>query len=36
MLIQSLVKGFSVEGKLYLVPVAWNNMMIYYNTKVFK
>jgi multiple sugar transport system substrate-binding protein len=32
----SLVKGFSVEGKLYLVPVAWNNMMVYYNTKVFK
>jgi multiple sugar transport system substrate-binding protein len=31
----TLVKGFSVEGKLYLVPVAWNNMMIYYNTKVF-
>jgi multiple sugar transport system substrate-binding protein len=31
----ALVKGFSVEGKLYLVPVAWNNMMIYYNTKVF-
>jgi multiple sugar transport system substrate-binding protein len=25
-----------VDGKLYLVPVAWNNMMIYYNTKVFK
>src|SRR5271166_5995061 len=32
----ALVKGFSVEGKLYLLPVAWNNMMIYYNTKVFK
>ena len=31
----ALVKSFSVEGKLYLVPVAWNNMMIYYNTKVF-
>jgi ABC-type glycerol-3-phosphate transport system substrate-binding protein len=26
----ALVKGFSVEGKLYLVPVAWNNMMVYY------
>jgi multiple sugar transport system substrate-binding protein len=32
----ALVKGFSVDGKLYLVPVAWNNMMVYYNTKVFK
>jgi multiple sugar transport system substrate-binding protein len=31
-----LLKSFSVDGKLYLVPVAWNNMMIYYNTKVFK
>jgi multiple sugar transport system substrate-binding protein len=31
----ALIKGFSVEGKLYLVPVAWNNMMIYYNTKAF-
>jgi multiple sugar transport system substrate-binding protein len=32
----ALLKGFTVDGKLYLVPVAWNNMMIYYNTKVFK
>ena len=31
-----LLKSFSVEGKLYLIPEAWNNMMIYYNTKVFK
>ncbi|MBV9673948.1 MAG: sugar ABC transporter substrate-binding protein [Verrucomicrobia bacterium] len=31
----ALVKGFTAEGKLYLVPVAWNNMMVYYNTKVF-
>ncbi len=31
-----LLKGFTVEDKLYLVPAAWNNMMIYYNTKVFK
>jgi multiple sugar transport system substrate-binding protein len=31
-----LLKSFTVDGKLYLVPVAWNNMMIYYNTKVFK
>jgi multiple sugar transport system substrate-binding protein len=32
----TLLKGFTVDGKLYLVPEAWNNMMIYYNTKVFK
>jgi multiple sugar transport system substrate-binding protein len=32
----ALLKGFTVEGKLYLLPEAWNNMMIYYNTKVFK
>jgi multiple sugar transport system substrate-binding protein len=32
----ALLKSFSAEGKLYLVPEAWNNMMIYYNTKVFK
>jgi multiple sugar transport system substrate-binding protein len=31
-----LIKSFTVEGKLYLLPEAWNNMMIYYNTKVFK
>ncbi len=31
-----LLKGFTVNGKLYLVPIAWNNMMIYYNTKVFR
>jgi multiple sugar transport system substrate-binding protein len=32
----ALLKGFTVDGKLYLLPEAWNNMMIYYNTKVFK
>src|SRR5260221_5403433 len=32
----ALLKSFTVDGKLYLVPEAWNNMMIYYNTKVFK
>jgi multiple sugar transport system substrate-binding protein len=31
-----LLNGFTVEGRLYLVPEEWNNMMIYYNTKVFK
>jgi multiple sugar transport system substrate-binding protein len=32
----ALLKGFTVDSKLYLLPEAWNNMMIYYNTKVFK
>jgi multiple sugar transport system substrate-binding protein len=32
----ALLKCVTVEGKLYLLPEAWNNMMIYYNTKVFK
>jgi len=31
-----LLKSFTMDGKLYLIPEAWNNMMIYYNTKVFK
>ncbi len=32
----ALLKEFTVDGKLYLMPVAWNSMMIYYNTKVFQ
>jgi multiple sugar transport system substrate-binding protein len=32
----TLVKSYTVNDKLYLVPAAWNNMMIYYNTKVFQ
>ncbi len=32
----ALLKGFTVDSKLYLLPEAWNNMMIYYNTKVFE
>lgn len=32
----ALLKGFTVDGKLYLLPEEWNNMVIYYNTKVFK
>ena len=32
----ALIKSYTVNDKLYLVPAAWNNMMIYYNTKVFK
>jgi multiple sugar transport system substrate-binding protein len=32
----TLVKSVSVGDKFYLLPVAWNNMMIYYNTRVFE
>jgi multiple sugar transport system substrate-binding protein len=32
----ALLKGFTVDGKLYLLPEEWNNMLIYYNTKVFR
>jgi multiple sugar transport system substrate-binding protein len=32
----TLLDSFTVDGQLYLVPAAWNNMMIYYNTKVFE
>lgn len=30
-----LLDGLSVDGKLYLVPENWNNMVIYHNTKLF-
>jgi multiple sugar transport system substrate-binding protein len=32
----ALVKSVTVGDKFYLIPVAWNNMMIYYNTRVFE
>jgi multiple sugar transport system substrate-binding protein len=32
----ALVKSVTVDDKFYLLPVAWNNMMIYYNTRVFE
>jgi multiple sugar transport system substrate-binding protein len=32
----ALVKSVTVEDKFYLLPVSWNNMMIYYNTRVFE
>jgi multiple sugar transport system substrate-binding protein len=32
----ALVKSVTVGDKSYLMPVAWNNMMIYYNTRVFE
>jgi multiple sugar transport system substrate-binding protein len=30
-----LLDGLSVDGKLYQIPQNWNNMVIYYNTKLF-
>lgn len=32
---QPLKDAFTVDGKLYQIPVEWNNMVIYYNTKLF-
>lgn len=32
----ALVESYTVNDNLYLMPAAWNNMMIYYNTKVFE
>ena len=32
----ALLDSYTVDGSLYLLPAAWNNMMIYYNTKVFE
>jgi multiple sugar transport system substrate-binding protein len=32
---QPLLDAFTVDGKLYQVPVEWNNMVIFYNTKMF-
>lgn len=32
----ALTDSFTVDGQLYLMPAAWNNMMIYYNTRVFE
>lgn len=33
---QPLIDAFKVNGKLWQVPHAWNNMVIYYNTKMFQ
>lgn len=33
---ETLLNGFSSDGKLYFLPASWNNMMIYYNTKIFE
>jgi multiple sugar transport system substrate-binding protein len=32
---QPLLDAFTVDGKLYQIPVEWNNMVIYFNTKMF-
>jgi multiple sugar transport system substrate-binding protein len=32
----ALTKAFEVDGKLWLMPHSWNNMVIYYNTKMFQ
>lgn len=32
----SLLESFSVEGEITAIPNGWNNMVIYYNTKVFE
>ncbi|MBA3948298.1 MAG: sugar ABC transporter substrate-binding protein [Herpetosiphonaceae bacterium] len=31
-----LIDAFTVDGKLWQVPHSWNNMVIYYNTKMFQ
>lgn len=33
---EALINSVTSDGKFYLLPVAWNNMMIYYNTRVFR
>lgn len=33
---QPLIDAFKVDGKLWQMPHAWNNMVIYYNTKMFQ
>ncbi len=31
-----LIAPFIVDGKTWLIPHSWNNMVIYYNTKIFE
>ena len=33
---QPLIDAFKVDGKIWQIPHSWNNMVIYYNTKMFK
>jgi multiple sugar transport system substrate-binding protein len=32
----ALIDAFKVDGKIWQVPHSWNNMVIYYNTRMFK
>jgi len=32
----ALIDAFKVDGKIWQIPHSWNNMLIYYNTKMFK
>jgi multiple sugar transport system substrate-binding protein len=32
----ALIDAFKVDGKIWQIPHSWNNMVIYYNTKMFK
>jgi len=32
----ALIAPFTIEGKTWYIPHSWNNMIIYYNTKMFK
>jgi len=31
-----LIEAFEVDGRIYQIPHSWNNMVIYYNTKMFE
>jgi multiple sugar transport system substrate-binding protein len=33
---QPLIDAFRVDGKLWQIPHSWNNMVIFYNTKMFQ
>jgi len=33
---QPLIDAFKVDGKTWQIPHSWNNMVIYYNTKMFQ
>ncbi len=32
----ALIEPFKYEGKTYMLPIEWNNMVIHYNTKMFE
>ncbi len=33
---EPLINAFKVDGKIWQIPHSWNNMVIYYNTKMFQ